>query len=396
MGEHDDDEALLAELEVDIEPIKSATRTPREERIIAGFEDIQRFVDEHGRAPRHSGDADIFERIYAVRLDRLRELPECLELLSELDRQGLLQGPPDAAEGEPSPDLDDEALLAELGIDEDAEDDLTQLKHVKPKAEITPADEVAQRTPCRDFERFESLFEAVRRDLKANTRRAARFQKDASVDVGEFFILGGQLAFVAALGEPFETKEGRANRRLHVVFDNGTESRPLLRSFQRALYKDEQGRRVSDPDAGPLFGGNPGEGDEQSGTVYVLRSKSDHPDVLANRKFIHKIGVTGGSVEKRVANAKLDPTFLFADVEVVAKYELYNINRHKLEHLLHRIFEASRLVVEIPDRFGNPVKAREWFFVPLNVIDEAIEKIRDGTISGCRYDPKTASLQSEP
>lgn len=394
MSEHDDDEALLAELGVDVEAPKAATRTPREERIIAGFEDIQRFADEHGRAPRHSG-ADIFERIYAVRLDRLRELPECGDLLAGLDRQGLLQETRDAGNDQSPEALDDEALLAELGVDADDGDDLTQLKHVKPKAEITPADEVAQRTPCREFDRFEPLFEAVRRDLKAKTRRAARFQKDASVDAGEFFILGGQLAYVVELGEPFLTRERRTNLRLRVIFDNGTESQPLLRSFQRSLYKDEQGRRVSDPDAGPLFGEAPSEGDEQSGTVYVLRSKSDHPDVATNRKFIHKIGVTGGSVEKRVSNAKLDPTFLFADVEVVAKYFLYNISRHKLEQLLHRIFDAARLEIEIPDRFGNPVKAREWFMVPLTVIDEAIQRIKSGTIAGCRYDPKDALIKMD-
>lgn len=34
---------------------------------------------------------------------------------------------------------------------------------------------------------------------------------------------------------------------------------------------------------------------------------------------------------------------------------------------------------------------REWFLVPLFVIDEAVEKIKDGTISDYVYDPKSAS-----
>ncbi len=42
-----------------------------------GFEEIQRFVEKHGRAPQHGEDRDIFERLYAVRLDRLRALEEC-------------------------------------------------------------------------------------------------------------------------------------------------------------------------------------------------------------------------------------------------------------------------------------------------------------------------------
>ncbi len=91
--------------------------------------------------------------------------------------------------------------------------------------------------------------------------------------------------------------------------------------------------------------------------------------------------MTGGDVTRRLASAKLDPTFLMADVETVATYELYNINRTRIENLIHRIFGPARLDIEIRDRFGHPVIPREWFLVPLFVIDEAIEKIRDGTIS---------------
>jgi Meiotically up-regulated gene 113 len=102
--------------------------------------------------------------------------------------------------------------------------------------------------------------------------------------------------------------------------------------------------------------------------------------------------VTGGDVGRRIANAKLDPTFLMADVEIVATYELYNINRTKLENVIHHLFDPARLDIEIKDRFGNPVIPREWFLVPVFVVDEAVERIKDGTITGYTYDPKTASL----
>jgi hypothetical protein len=134
------------------------------------------------------------------------------------------------------------------------------------------------------------------------------------------------------------------------------------------------------------------EGDQPTGTVYVLRSKADLPDIASRRDLIHKIGVTGGKVPRRIANARLDPTYLLADVEVVATYKLYNINRTKLENLLHRVFEPARLLITLTDRFGNPVVPREWFLVPLFVIDEAIERIKDGTITSYVYDPATASL----
>ena len=129
-----------------------------------------------------------------------------------------------------------------------------------------------------------------------------------------------------------------------------------------------------------------------SGTIYVLRSLSDHPLIAQNRDLIHKIGVTGGKVDKRIANAPNDPTYLMANVEIVATYTLYNIHRSKLEHLLHRFFAAARLEIEIMDRFGKPVTPQEWFLVPLYIIDEVIGKIADGTIHSYRYDFAAASL----
>ena len=120
--------------------------------------------------------------------------------------------------------------------------------------------------------------------------------------------------------------------------------------------------------------------------------QSDHPKVLEHRDLLHKVGVTSGSVERRVSNAKLDPTFLMADVEIVTTYKLLNINRVKLENLLHRVFERARLDVEIIDRFGHPVTPREWFLVPLFVIDDVVDKIRDGSITEYRYDPSHGAL----
>ena len=158
------------------------------------------------------------------------------------------------------------------------------------------------------------------------------------------------------------------------------------------MNKDDAGRRITDQSAGPLFADKTVEGDEASGTIYVLRSKSDHPAVAANRELVHKIGVTNLSVKQRVAGARLQPTFLMADVEIVATYELYNINRSKLESLIHRVFDPARLDIEIKDRFGKPVVPREWFLVPLFAINEAVERIRDGTISNHVYDTDLARL----
>lgn len=386
----DEDDELLAELGVEVESERQSSRTPREERIIAGFEEIQRFVDEHGHAPQHGEERDIFERLYAVRLDRIREQPECRILVEPIDHQGLLGGSPAATAPAPD-DLDDDALLAELGVEAETSP-ITELRHVRSSAEKRAAEEVATRDRCEDFETFKPLFDQVQKELDAGIRETRPFELKAEIEKGRFFIVGGQKAYVADMGEIVTTEHGRTDARLRVIFDNGTESNMLMRSLQRALNKDDAGRRITDPTAGPLFADETAEGDEASGTIYVLRSKSDHPLVAENRDLVHKIGVTNISIEKRIAGARLQPTFLMADVEVVATYVLYNINRSKLENLIHRIFEPARLEIEIMDRFGRPVVPREWFLVPLFVIDDAVAKIKDGTIRNFRYDPKAAKL----
>ena len=249
----------------------------REERIIAGFEDILRFHEAQKRAPQHGENSDIFERLYAVRLDQLRKLPEAHALLAELDKPGLLSEAPatliDVNE------LDEDALLAELGVSSDPSDhaDITVLRHVRPLAE----------------------------------------------------------------------------------------------------------RQAAEPD------------DIETGTIYVLRSLSKHRFVFEHGMLIHKIGVTGGKVEARIADAENQATYLLAPVEIVAEYRLHNLNRTRMENIFHRLFSAVQLDLTIEDRFGKPVEPREWFVVPLHVIDEAVERFRDGSITELVYDRYTARLVNE-
>ncbi|WP_417034389.1 GIY-YIG nuclease family protein [Comamonas kerstersii] len=381
---------LAAELAEFAPPEKKSGRSAIEERVIAGFEEIQRFVEKHGRAPQHGEDRDIFERLYAVRLDRLRALTEWHALLQPLDYQGLLAVAPAAAgSGDEAIDIDE--LASELA-DVAGENDITVLRHVRSGAEKRAAEEIADRKPCEDFDTFKPLFDQVRNDLSLGLRVTRPFGQYATIEVGHWFILDGQTVYVAEEGEEFDSPQGKKDARLRVIFSNGTESNLLRLSLARALYKDETARRITDPDMGPLFSDTLEEGDLESGTIYVLRSLSDHPFVSEHRDIIHKIGVTGGKVETRIANAEHDSTYLLAKVEVVATYKLAGINRSRMESLFHRLFAPARLSITINDRFGHPVQPEEWFLVPLFVIDEAVARIKDGSITGYIYDPSAAKL----
>lgn len=396
------DDDLLEQLGVDVELEVTGGRTAQEERIIAGFEEIQRFVEQHGHAPRHGDHLDIFERLYSIRLDRLRRLPEARALLITLDRQGLLTQP--AIETRVDPEtLGDDDLLAELGIDANeapTKDDITVLRHVKSRAEKAAAEEIANRTPCEDFDQFKPLFDEVKDGLQNGTWESLPFAQDAEIKLeniqqGNFFIINGQIAYIAKKGDEIKTSTAdRQDARLRVIYDNATENDLLMRSFQKALYRDEAPRRLRKSEVGPLFSGEWEDGDVQSGTIYVLRSLSDEPLIAQHRLVIHKIGVTGGKVETRIADAENDPTYLCAPVEVVATYKLAGVNRTKVEGLLHKIFANAQFDMALPPRFGKPVRPQEWFLVPLPVIDEAVRGILDGTILDKVYDRATGTLVS--
>jgi hypothetical protein len=385
------DDELLKALGIEVKTESKAAHTPLQERIIAGFEDIARFVQSNGRVPQHGEERDIFERLYAIRLDRIRANPDAMALLTPLDLNGILS---ESQQSSTSPDaLSDDDLLAELGVDDQlSADDPTLLRHVRPRAEVrAAAEEVGSRTRCEDFETFKPLFARIQKELETGLRETRAFELKAEIEAGRWFIVGGQKAYVAEKGEVFLNEAQHRDARLRVIFDNGTESNMLMRSLQRALNKDDAGRRITEPNAGPLFSNVVGDEDREAGTIYVVRSKSALPKIAANRDLIHKIGVSG-NLDKRFANAAQEASYLLAEVELVASYDLFNINRHKLEGLLHRFFANARVDLEINDRFGNPVRPREWFLVPLDVIDQVVKAIEDGSISSLRYDVQTARL----
>jgi hypothetical protein len=391
-----EDDELLVALGVEVEVKKKTTFTALEERVIAGFEEIQKFVAEHNRLPLHGEENDIFERLYAVRLEKIKEKQEFVDLLKEFDNQNILSGEIKNTVDIPS-DIDDDELLNLLGVEEE-ENSITNLKHVKTRAEKRAVEEFANRTICEDFEKFKPLFEKTKKEIENGFRETVRFRKDSGftktlIQEKLFVIIRGQMAYIADKGEIFNAPNGEEDARLRVIYDNGTENDLLQRSLIRAMYKDETSRFVTTPGLGPLFSDELESDDLESGIIYVLRSNSNNPLIIENRDVFHKIGVTGNDIIKRIVNAKNDPTFLMADVEVIATYKLANIKRHKLENLIQSFFKNAKLDIDIKDRFGKPVNPKEWFLVPIFVIDEVVQKIKDGTIQDFYYDVKSASLE---
>ncbi|CEJ84445.1 YeeC-like protein [Hyphomicrobium sp. GJ21] len=358
--------------------VKAAVKTAstEQQRILDTFSEINQFMDWHGRRPGDADKPSVAERALRMKLNGLLADGAARELLLPHDRHSLFP-----VEKVKAPQTLDEIFEDELLAT--PQDDIFDLVHVKPG--VAKPDEIAARQPCADFETFKPLFEQCAAEMAEGKRKAIPFANEQEIRAGEFFILNGVLVYVAEVGET-HLRSGKKNARLRVIFDNGTEGNNLLRSLARELYKDPNGRRVTTTDMGPLFESEPQPGDTATGMIYVVKSLSSDPKIRKLDGLLHKIGFTSGKMEVRIQNAKDDPTFLMAAVHPVATYTLYNIDRVKLEHLLHDFFAGARLNIEIPDRFGKKIKPREWFLLSPDIISEAISRLKDGSITKCRFD----------
>jgi hypothetical protein len=365
--------------------LSTSTLSTEEQRVLNSFEEINRFIDRFSRKPGETVKPSVSEQGLKMKMAGLLSNADIHEVLHSHDRHGLLP-----QEGIKEPQTLDEILDLDDDILSTPQDEIFNLVHTRPAA--VKADKVSSRRTCEDFSNFEPLFEQCHREIDEGKRKTMKFAKEQEIEAGEFFILNGIMVYVAEVGET-HVRNGKKNARLRLIFDNGTEGENLLRSLATELYKDINGRRVTSPYAGPLFDFQIEETDAQTGMIYVVKSLSDDPEIRKLDGMLHKIGFTSGKMDVRIQNAKDDPTFLMAPVHPVSTYTLYNIDKVKLEHLLHDFFADARLNIEITDRFGKKVKPREWFLLPIEVISEAISRLQDGSIIDYRFDLGSSQLE---
>jgi hypothetical protein len=359
------------------EPAKPAPVTS-DDRLLASFEEINQFIDQNDREPSRSG-AEVHEKKLGMRLEKMRLNPEHREALKEADRHGLLKEP------EPPSSIEEALENDVLGL-LDTNRSLLAPRHVP--AVTTPPDRIAKQTVCEDFERFEPLFIQCHSEIKSGKRTLVPVKKKSNIRQGGFFVLRGVLVYVAEVGEEIKKAAKISDARLRCIFENGTESDLLLTSFRKGLK--ENGRLVTEPNERTLkqMGIDPNTPMAQ---VYVLRSLSDHPE-LAEIPDVYKIGSTNQGTKKRIANAINETTFLGAPVEVVAEWEVPAGIEKGIEGMLHALFREARIDIRFERDGVADTKAREWFSVPLPVINEAIELIETDAIVNYGYDPEKRAL----
>jgi hypothetical protein len=107
--------ALLEELGVEIETKKGSEPDASPGADHRGLRGDSAFCRAARPSPAAWRGRGIFERLYAVRLDRLRQLADCRALLEPLDHQGLLTSAGPGSVSAPE-ELDDDELLASSGL----------------------------------------------------------------------------------------------------------------------------------------------------------------------------------------------------------------------------------------------------------------------------------------
>lgn len=384
-----------------------ATRSPEQERDALLVAEVNTFFDRHGRVP-DAAAVDHDEMRLGMIWGKLVAKGEAHDLV-DVDSNGLLSDrkfelTPGTlpTERDWRDDVDENEVPASLDDifdddDLDVSEALTTIRHVTPAEERLVPDHRAEFYPCHDFDRFRETFERTQAALDSGERevRPISPNEEVRVDEGSLFIRKGLLTYVAEKAE-MTARAGKRDHRLRIIFSNGTESDPLLSSFRKALADDPTARAIHRHGLGALDPEWEADRIDLTGTVYVLRSKSKEPQIADVRNILLKIGVTTQDVRRRVADARNDPTFLLAPVEIVATYDLVNLSWRKVEGLLHRFFDAARpRDLWITDRFGRKVYPREWFYVLPEHVSMAVQAIRDGNLHEIEYDPVTQTIREK-
>lgn len=385
-----DDLGLLA----DVKPI--APKADENAMVLQTFKEVESFFRRHGRLPNNDGNLD--EKILDRKWQALLNNKQHCETLQQHDTLNLLR-PSEKTEcckAENVVTLEDIFNNDDLNLLDVGNTDIFRMEHISQRAANgSPYEDEnnAVRKPCTDFWRFEAWFKQIHHMLKHGEAHFERLKTETFLQPGDVFLLHGALCYVADFSETEDRKSTRENRRLRVIYENGTESNILTRSLARAVYKDGNGKKImlSSAELLPdiLTANSPQ--DLVTGQLYVVRLLQPKPEVATYRN-LYKIGFTTGTVEARIADAENDTAFLESKVVPVLSFECRNINPHTFERLLHAFFAAQRVNIRLIGKNGKIYIPHEWFDVELDVIEKAAEYIINGTINQYRMNNTTGKI----
>ena len=371
---------------LNVKPKKSAARTS-DERLASSFDEINDFIENNEREPKPDPNNISEYQLYST-LKGLRENEEKMMALEPQDKYGLLN----TARKEIN-SIDDILGDDSMDILGDDSEGLFNFKHTPKDFQRAKTDFVGKRFKCRDFDQYEHLFKNVQDDLALGKRKLVDF-KEPNLREGNYYVHNGILFLLESITydrEDARKKDGtrvRRDGRTRCIFENGTESNILMRSVEKNLYTN--GKSVTQnadkviEEFTETFSGITKE-DKETGHIYILTSGSKKEEI-ASLKNLFKIGYSSTTVQERIKNAENEPTYLMAPVKIESSWVCYNMNARKFESLIHQFFGHTCLEVDVFDNEGKRHNPREWFIVPLEVIERAILLIISGEIVNFKYD----------
>lgn len=366
-----------------------------DDRLIESFNEINQFIDEYGHEP--IANLDMKERKLAKRLEDYRSNPNKSLILKEYDKHNLLSMKEKTLES--LDDILEDDFLADILNDNESALDIFDLKHVKHSSERQASDYIAKRKVCKNFAKYEPLFKQCQEDLKNGRRNLISFSEN-NLTEDTYFVLNGQLGYLETITDNVNRAGHRGDARTYCVFENGTESNMQKLSLVARLFearKNNQAFTLSQlPDEATTkfvkaFNHIQTE-DKSTGYIYILKSKSTNPKIT-NIDNLYKIGYSTIPVEERIKNAVEEPTYLMAPVDIVSVYECYNLNPQKFEHIMHIFFGRACLNLDVFGEEGKRYNPREWFILPFDIIEEAIQLIISGKITKYQFNHELQLIQ---
>ncbi len=378
----------------DVKPVKR--RVTSSNRLVNSFIEVLDFVEKEGREPSEKAESleelKLFRTLRSIRTDENKR-NACISV----DTAGLLSTVSDIEEGYKKPIIESTPIESVVPADKsDCQNELDAILNdpifdnvtsdsgslfdipdymQKRMKERTEAESIAKRTNCKDFADFEEGFQIIHKKLEDGRCRLVRF-KEAHLIEGRYFVVGNMLLYLSHLNKNAKRRDsrGRADGRTRCIFENGTESNVYQQTLVKSLYTE--GYTVADhsdiEDAFLHKHFTKGVNDVISGWIYILKSLSTNPKI-AEQQDLYKIGFTRQTVEERIANARNESTYLFADVQIIKTYQVANIKASTFEKLIHKLFDAVQLQI-----VAGIAKPKEWYIVPFPIVDQAIHCIIEG------------------
>lgn len=381
------DDPLLADVTAPKKHMKSS------ERLIAGFQNILDFFEANGRLPEDNTDElSLFHNWQGI-LKSDNKIARCrpFDTLGILPHEETLANEPvveyqrELTEEEKLEAILNDPLLADIESGEDLGlFDVPEYMRQRLKAR-KEAEYIGSNRPCEDFDKFADGFKEIHQGLKSGKYRLVKFSIK-NLQVGKYFVEDGVIGYLAAFENDAVDKYGTRDGRTRIIYENGSESdikfKTLTKNLSVTGYSIQNCSDMTAEEFKECFTLN--DKDIESGTIYVLRSKSTRPEIAAI-KDLYKIGFTVTSVESRIANARNEPTYLCADVEVVATWKVYNVKSSTFEALIHKLFASVQLQVTVDGH-----RPKEWFIVPFKIIEQAVVGIIKG--ESMMYDSQLQQL----